>query len=82
MSKNYTVVFTKKTTVSQNADNWIVRSLAKAAEAPAGEEGDESLYWLVTNDNGLAARVEEICDGHVDVSTFTAWMGRMARSMK
>lgn len=81
-NEHYTVVFTKKATVSQNADNWIVRSLAKAAEAPAGEEGDESLYWLVTNDNGLAARVEEICDGHVDVSTFTAWMGRMARSVK
>lgn len=70
VNDHYTVVYVGRKTEDQNADNWIVQRMEEQ-EA----RGDAGKRWLVTNDQGLMARVQEICDGYLDNATFLGFLG-------
>lgn len=70
VNDHFTVVYVGRKTEDQNADNWIVQRMEEQ-EA----RGDAGKRWLVTNDHGLMARVQEICDGYLDNATFLGFLG-------
>ena len=74
VNDHYTVVYAGHKTEDQNADNWIVQRMEEQ-EA----RGDAGKRWLVTNDQGLMARVQEICDGYLDNATFLGFLGGVGR---
>ncbi len=75
VNDHYTVVYAGHKTEDQNADNWIVQRMEEQ-EA----RGDAGKRWLVTNDQGLMARVQEICDGYLDNATFLGFLGTTGRN--
>ena len=76
-AENFSVVYAARKHFDQNADNWIVDRLVELeAKDQATPKNGAPLpqRWIVTNDNGLRARVAELCDGCVDNASFVAFL--------